>query len=213
MANTDIRARARVGAVVDNLERSSKGDLLVAQGGAPYQELSRQGDSWTVGTSTLLAPLTARPTTTAALEVYNNDATRLMVISDLYAEQILATAVVQTFGIYAMITSAKAVPSLTALSVFSNSGRALVTPTAAGKIVTGVGTTVVANGWRPWGPAQAWGLAAATPGNNWSVPVDGKLVVPFGCSICLHIVGSLATASSFHVGLSFNWVTDIVVAG
>ena len=168
-------------------------------------EIMRRGDGWTVGTSTLFAPLVAYPSTTAELEVYNNG-TRMMVVSSLYAAQILSTAATQTYSIFAMVTTAKAIPTLTALSVFSLSGKALVTPTAASEIVTGVGTTVVANGWRPYGNVQAWGTAAATPGNAWSVDIDGKLIVPPGCSVCLHVVGSLATASTFQAGMSFNWV-------
>lgn len=189
--------------------QSTAGNVLMAQGLPSYAEIMRQGDGWTVGTSTLFAPLVAYPTTTAALEVYNNGS-RVMVVSELYAAQILSTAATQTYSIFSMVTTAKAVPTLTALSVFSLSGKAIVTPTAAGEIVTGVGTTVVANGWRPYGSVQSWGTAAATPGNAWSVPVDGKLIVPPGCSVCVHVVGSLATASTFQAGLSFNWATMTV---
>ncbi len=176
--------------------------LLTSNGLPMGTEASRLGQSWTVGTSTLLAPLVAYPTTTAALEVYNNGS-RTMIINSFYAAQILATAATQTYAIYAMVTTRKAVPSLTALSLFSNTGKAIVTPTAASEIVTGVGTTVVANGWRPWGVVQAWGTAAAIPGNGWSVEIDGRLIVPPACSICMHIVGTLATASTFQVGLSY----------
>ena len=180
-------------------------NLLVASGNPGYAEIRRRGQAWTVQTATLLAPLTAIPTTTAALEIYNNGK-RLLVVSDLFASHILATAIVQTHAIYAMITTAKAVPSLTALALHSLSGKGLITPTATSEVVTGVGTTVVANGWRPWGNLQNFNLAAATPGESWSVPVDGKLVVPPGASLCLHIVGSLATASSFQVGCDFDLV-------
>jgi hypothetical protein len=212
MSNVDIRGKQDYtggGDVMVSIGATSNADLRVAQGLPEYAEMNRLGDGWTVGTSTLFAPLVAYPTTTAALEVYNNSTSlgRCMVISELYAAQILSTAATQTYAIFAMITTQKAIPTLTALTLFSTSGKATVTPTAAGEIVTGVGTTVVANGWRPWGAVQAWGTAAATPGNAWSVPVNGKLVVPPGASICLHVVGSLATASTFQAGLSFNWVT------
>lgn len=172
----------------------------------PFTEITRRGTGFTVGTSTLFAPIVAYPTTTAELEVYNNSTSKLLVVSDLYAAQILSTAATQTYAIYAMVTTLKAVPTLTALNLYSLTGQPIVVPTAAGEIVTGVGTTVVANGWRPWGTVQAWGTAAATPGNSWSVPVDGKLIVPPGCSLCLHIVGSLATASTFQCGATMYMV-------
>ncbi|MGH8524963.1 MAG: hypothetical protein ACREXY_12345 [Gammaproteobacteria bacterium] len=172
----------------------------------PFTEIARRGTGFTVGTTTLFAPLAAYPTTTAILEVFNNGS-RLMVISDLYASQILSTAATQTYAIFAMVSTLKAVPTLTALSLFSLSGAAIVTPTAASEIVTGVGTTVVANGWRPYGVVQSWGTAAATPGNSWSAPIDGRLVVPPGASLCMHVVGSLATASTFQCGMSAYMVS------
>lgn len=207
MSNSDIRGKQDYtagGDVMVNIGATMDKNLRVAAGNAPYQDMSRRRLGWTVGTSTLFAPLVAYPTTTAALEVYNNYNTETaLVVTDLYASQILSTAATQTYAIYAMVTTSKAVPSLTALSLFSMSGKALVTPTAASEIVTGVGTTVVANGWRPWGSVQTWGTAAATPGNSWSAEVDGKLIVPPGCSLCVHVVGSLATASTFQCGASF----------
>ena len=212
MPTMDVRGRDRaltpknIGA-----DHNTIAGLHTTPGMPEYAETSRRGDGWTVGTAPLLAPLVAYPTTTAALEVHNHGS-RVMVVSELYAAQSLGTAATQTYAIFAMISTTKAVPTLTALSVFSTSGKAVVTPTASGEIVTGVGTTVVANGWRPWGAVQAWGTAAATPGNAWSVPVNGKLIVPPDCSICLHIVGSLATASTFHVGLSFDWASMTVEA-
>jgi hypothetical protein len=180
-------------------------NLLVAQGNPPYMELRRRGDGWTVQTATLLAPLVAIPTTVAALELYNNG-NRALVVSDLFASHILATAAVQTHAIYAMVSTQKSSPTLTALKIHSLSGKPLITSTVKGELVTGVGTTVIDNGWRPWGTLQNFNLAAATPGESWSVPVDGKLVLPPGASLCLHIVGALATASSFQVGCDFDWV-------
>lgn len=206
MSNTDIRVTDSAGTPVAVLGNHLK-HLANAPGMPEYYETQKRQEGWTVQTSTLFAPLVAVPTTAAALELYNNSIAgrRNMIISELFADQILSTAATQTYAIYAMVTTAKAVPTLTALALHSLSGKNLITPTAAGEVVTGVGTTVVANGWRPWGAVQAWGTAAATPGNSWSVPVNGKMVVPPGCSICLHIVGSLATASTFQVGLSFDW--------
>ncbi len=215
MSNVDIRAVQRYtggGDAMVNAGADGLKNVLVAQGHAPYAELMRLGEGWTVQTATLFAPLVAVPTTVAALELFNNTTDRLMVVSELFADQILGTAATQTYAIYAMISTVKAVPTLTALVLNSLAGKALVTPTALSPAVTGVGTTVIANGWRPYGAVQAWGTAAATPGNAWSVPVDGKLIIPAACSLCLHVVGSLATASTFQVGLSFNWVTGKVEA-
>lgn len=180
-------------------------NMLVAQGNPPYAEVRRRGEGWTVQTTTLFAPLVAIPTTVAILELYNNG-DRLLMVSDLFAMHVLATAVVQTHAIYATITTQKAAPTLTALVVNSLSGKALKTTTVASELVTGVGTTIINNGWRPWGNLQNFNLGAATPGESWSVPVDGKIVVPPGASLGLHVAGALATASSFQMGCDFDWV-------
>jgi len=186
------------------------GSQGVVQTLPPFAELMRRGEARTVRTATLFAPLVAVPTTTAALEIYNNKAGTVLVVSDLFMEQILGTAAQQANYISAMVTTQKAIPTLTALSLFSMSGKPIVTPTAAGEIVTGVGTTVIANGWRVYGPGLNWALGTATPGPGYSAPVDGKITVPYGASLCLHVVGALATASSVHVGATFASVNMTV---
>ena len=189
------------------------GNLLIAQGLPSYTEMTRQGNGWSMQTATLLAPLVAIPTTVAALEIYNNMiGGASLIIDTLFASQVLSTAASQTYAIYACVSTQKAVPTNTALSVFSSNGRPVYATTAAGRIIAGVGTTVVANGWRPWGTVQAWGTATATPGNSWHVDIDGKLIVPPGAALLLHIMGALATASTFQVGASWYEATLANVA-
>ena len=215
MPTVDVRASVRGGSLAGNpvgLEANESRELLVAQGLPTFAEITRQGNGWSMQTATLFAPLVAIPTTVAALEIFNNMSADTLVVSDLFASQVLATAASQTYAIYACVSTKKAAPTNVALSIFSSSGRAVRTTTAAGTIVAAVGTTVVANGWRPWGPPQAWGVATATPGNGWSVPVDGKMLVPPGCALLLHVVGALATASTFQVGASWYEVSLTNVA-
>lgn len=184
---------------------------LVAQGNPAYAEIRRRGQGWSVAAVTAFAALVDFPTTTARVEIYNNG-NRLAVVSDLHCFRLLGTAVGVGECIWAMVTTAKAVPTLTALNMFSMSGKAFITPTATSEIVTGVGTTVVANGWMPYGAPNAY-LAAATPGSGWSVPVDGKLIVPPGCSLCLQVVASVNTAAAFQtLGATFDMVTATVEA-
>ena len=187
-------------------QADDQGNQFVNVGAAPYEEVTRQGQMWTVQTATLFAPIAAWPSTTARLEGFNNKSGYVMVVVDVFAMQVLSTAIVQTYGVAAMVTTSKAAPTNTALLVASCSGKLSFTTTAASDLITAVDTTVVANGWRPYGPGQgAWGLAAATPGNCWSAEVNGKLEVPQNASICVAPMGSLATASSFQCGFTFYW--------
>ncbi len=183
-----------------------QGQGIYAQGNPPYTETTRQGKTYNVSTATAFAPVAAVPTTLAKLEIFNNttgQAAMSMIVEDIFAFQLLSTAAVQTYGVWAMVTTQKAAPTNTALDIFSQSGLPKTTTTAASRVITAVDTTVVANGWRPYGPVQAWGLAAATPGNALVGSVDGRLIVPPLCSLCVVVIGSIGTASSFQCGASW----------
>ena len=188
-------------------QADDQGSQFANLGAAPFEEVTRQGQLWTVQTATLFAPIATWPTTTSRLEGFNNrPGGWVMVVVDVFAMQVLSTAIVQTYGTAAMVSTSKAAPTNTALLVASCSGKAAFTTTASSDLITAVDTTVVANGWRPYGPGQgAWGLAAATPGNCWSAEVHGKIEVPQNASICVAPMGSLATASSFQCGFTFYW--------
>ena len=182
------------------------------QGNAPFNEMARFGGIWNVSTVTAFAPIVAFPTTVARLEIWNNSnnaggpAVSFEII-DLYTFQLLGTAASQTYAIWAAV-AAEAVPSSTSLVVFNQSGKVSYASGPASRVVTGVGTTMVAGGWRPWGTVQAWGTATATPGNAWVAEVHGKLLVPPGSALHIQVVGAIATASSFQT-LGASWAEVI----
>ncbi len=180
-------------------------NVLVAQGNPSYAETRRRGEGWTVMTQTPLTPLAALPTTASDLELWNNGS-RVAVVSDLHVWRLLGTAAVAGEVIFAMITTVKAVPVFTDVEVFhSLSGKEFKTSTVTSELVPGVGTTVVPNGWQPYGPPSMT-LQAATPGTGYNVPINGKLIIPPGCSLCLSLCASIATGSAFHIGVTFDWV-------
>lgn len=182
------------------------GSLAVSQSLPPFAEIARQGDGWTIQTATLFAPIAAYPSTTARLEIFNNRPGYSLVVADVFMAQVLATDADEAWGLFAMVTTRKAAPTNTALALASVSGKAAITTTAAGNLITAVDTTVVANGWRPWGSGLGFGNAAATPGAAMSAEVNGKLLVPYQCSLAIAPAGSIATASSFQCGATVFWV-------
>ena len=190
------------------LSADKQKNLLVAPGNADYAETRRRGDGWTVITSTATLALVVLPSTLARLELYNNGS-RLAVVSDLHCWRVLGTAAEVGEVLFAMITTAKVVPSLTAQTLYSMSGKASIAPTATSEMVTAIGSSVLANGWMPYGPGAAY-LAATTPGTGWSVPIDGKLIIPPKCSLCLQVVATLNTGSAFHIGVTFDWVSATI---
>lgn len=184
-------------------------EQIVGNGLPPFTEMSRLGNGWTVFTASAVAPLTAAPTTVAALEVFNNSSgpgAFTIVVADLIGFETVtaASAITRAFSLWGMVTTQKAVPTLTANALTSLSGRQSITPLATSPIVTGAGTTVVANGWRPYGNVQAWGInaAGATPGGTYECPVNGRMIVPPGCSLCVQVTGSVSTGT-FQVGATF----------
>ena len=183
-------------------------NLLVAAGNPGYLETRRRAEGWTVLTSTAITPFVVIPTTTARLELYNNGS-RLAVVSDLHLWRLIGSAVGLGECIFAMITTAKAVPTLTTQTLYSMSGKPSIIPTVTSEMVTGIGTSIVANGWASYGPAAAY-LGTVTPGTGFNVPINGKLIIPPGCSLCLQVVASVATASAFHMGVTFDWIEATV---
>ncbi|KKN74343.1 hypothetical protein LCGC14_0391440 [marine sediment metagenome] len=186
------------------LQTNEEGDLFVAQGNAaPYTEITRRGATFNA-MSAAAAPLVAKPTTVCIFELYNNTEDRVMEIQDLFLFHLLYTAALHNQSLWACVVGEKAAPSLAAsITIGSQSGEPPVTATAASPVVPGAATTVIANGWRPWGFGQPIISATTLPGEAFSVPVDGKLLVPPRRSLAISVVDSLATGSSVQVGASW----------
>lgn len=171
-------------------------------GAAPYTAATRRGTGWSVSTATPFAPGVALPTTVAKLEVKNQHVSKIMVIDSVWAFQLLSTAATQTYSVWAQVGAAVQ-SAITGLVVYSANGSTKYTSTDATDAGTAIDQTVVAAGWRPFGAVQAWGTAAATPGNTLVGDVQGRLVVPPGMAVHVMVEGSLATASTFHCGVSW----------
>ncbi len=165
----------------------------------------RLGERWKVTTATAFAPQVALPTTVSKLEIKNGTTARLMVVDTVYAWQLLGTAVVWQITPWAQVGAAVQA-TVTALVVYSANGNASYASAVGKPAITSIDDTVVASGWECFpGSTTSWGLAAATPGGANIGQVDGRLIVPPGKALHLTVTGSVATASSCHVGASFYW--------
>ena len=184
------------------VEASNRGDLFVAQGLPPYAEITRQGGGYSTMATSAVAALVVRPTTTAALEIFNNEPLggQSLIIDRIFSHWLVSTAVPGSATIYAMVTRPKAAPTDAALAINSLSGKAAATRT----VLTAASTTVVDNGWFPWGsafpPAQA--AATVTPQGGITSNVEGRLIVPPTCSLCLHVVANVV-GNTFTSGASW----------
>lgn len=172
------------------------GDLLIAQGLPVNTEATRLGGRYATMATAAVAALVVRPSTTAAFEIYNNTgavnyngAPQSMVITRLFTHELVTSTTGLGGGaaIYAMVTTGKAAVTDAAIVISSLSGKASLP--AAGPVLSAASTTVVANGWFPYGGTlKKESAGAVIPGGVIEAQIDGRLIVPPGCSLCLHVV-------------------------
>lgn len=182
-----------------------QGRQLITPGEMAYTELSRQGAGWQTMATSAVAALVVRPSTAAALELWNGNAAGgpSLVIDRLFSHNLVAVAN-SAMGMYAMVTTPKAAPSTASLAITGNWGKAY-----AGLVIPAVGTTVVANGWYPYGPGGNV-VTVTTPGVTLEAQINGRIIVPPQCSLCVHVVAS-TTSATFTSGAS--WFEKTFAAG
>ncbi len=197
-----IRAAGRIGQA--QVASNEFGEQIVAHGLPPYTEMTRKGRGWATMSVTAVAGLVVRPTGTCALELWNGNAlgSYSLIIDRLFWFNLVSTAVAEAFSGWAQVTSSKAAPSSASLVVRGNSGKAY-----QGAVVNAIGTTVADSGWFPWG--NNFGLVSGfvTPLGAIEARVEGRLIVPPQCSLCLHVVSSLV-GQTFTQGAS--WYEDVL---
>lgn len=186
MANFNIRGlvRGSAGSVNAEVNADGLGNLLTSQGLPAYAEITRAGKGYATMAVSAVASLVVRPTTTAALEIFNNSARDSLVVDRLFGHNLVGVAN-SAVGLYAMVTTQKLAPSDAALAINSLSGK----PVPTKVVLTAAGTTVVDNGWFPYGPSGS-NVTVTTPGPTVEAIINGRLIVPPGCSLCLHAVAS-----------------------
>jgi hypothetical protein len=166
---------------------SKDASVFVAEAALRFEELSRRGQGFATMVTSAVAALVVRPTTVAALELFNGyqGGGPSLVVDRLFSQNLVSTAVNSGAGLWAMVTTPKAAPTTAALAIIGNSGKGY-----GGPVIPATGTTVVANGWFPFGP-QYQDPNAAAPGGSWEALIKGRLIVPPQCSLCIHVVGSI----------------------
>lgn len=184
---TEFRGKGRVDGDAHDVQVDALKNLFVAMGAVPYMDLTRRGHGYQTMATAAVAGLVVRPTTTAALEIFNNLATKSLVIDRIFTQWLVTTNVVESAILYAMVTLPKAAPTDAALAVTSMSGK----PATTKHVLTAASTTVVDNGWFPWGESFSKGAGGVVPHGGIVAEVKGRLIVPPLCSLCLHVLASL----------------------
>ncbi len=174
------------------------GEQFVAGGLPAYTEWTRKNTLWSTMSVTALAALVTRPTTTAGFEIRNNYSSGgpSLVVDRIFCEWRLATAVASSAVMYAMVAP-QATITAGAFSIFGGSGKAY-----GGLVTAAISQTVVDGGWFPWGNSITAALAAATPNGGQDSRVEGRIIVPPGSALSLHVVASV-TGDTFVQGASW----------
>jgi hypothetical protein len=176
---------------------NSRGDLVVAPGLPELTELVRLGDSWQVANSAGQAALTALPTTTAGLSLWNGepDTGRCYAIDSFGSwEAVVDATQTDVTAIFACNNKTPvAAPTDAALTVRSLSGK-----TYGGKARTLAGGTITNEGWFPHATPGAQ-MAAAAAGAQWKVNevlCRGLYLVPPGGMFSVQAVKAAAAAAA-----------------
>lgn len=183
----------RKGGASDGGERDMRGneydDLLIATGLPDGTETTRRGMRWSTMSTSAVAGLVVRPSTTAAFEIFNGyaEGDKSLIIDRLFWFNLVSTNVIEGFSGWAGVTSPKAAPtdgSFVVRGAHGVSARNL-------PVIAAASTTVVDPGWFPWGNAYQKGAGGVVPFGALTAEVGGRIIVPPKCSLVLHVVSSL----------------------
>ena len=178
----------------------SDGALFTQFADMPYTELTRLGQSWSTMATSAVAALVVRPTTAAAFEIYNGNAQASLVIDRIFSHELVTSTTGLGGGavMYAEVTQVKTAPTSGAFVIKGGSGKSY-----SGGVIAAAGTTVLDNGWFPYGyTTKKESAGAVVPGGALEAIIGGRLIVPPSCSLCLHVVSGYV-ADTFTSGATW----------
>jgi len=194
----------RVKGFQSQVHTSELNELMVAVGVPSGTEATRQGKRWATMSTAAVAGLVVRPTTTAAYEIFNGYSAggKSLIIDRIFSFNLVSTNVIESFSQWAQVTTTKAAVTSGSFVVRGASGKAY-----GGPVIAAASTTVIDSGWFPWGTGFTKGAGGVVPHGVIDTNVDGRLIVPPQCSLCLHVVSSLV-GQTFTQGAS--WIEEVL---
>jgi hypothetical protein len=205
MADATQGTVRKAGSVSQNtIQLNEFGEQLIAGGLPPYAELARKGRGWGTMSTSAVAGLVVRPSTVAAFEIFNGNAlgSYSLIIDRLFYFNLVSTNVIEGFSGWAQVTTVKTAPANGSFVVRGNTGKPY-----GGSVIAAAGTTVLDSGWFPWTSAYNKGAGGVVPFGAVMANVEGRLIVPPQCSLCLHVVSSLV-GQTFTQGA--QWFEEIL---
>jgi hypothetical protein len=215
-----VKVFGRIRQLLQGFDQGSTGDdeqlalteqleLLVALGASPYGEIVKIGRSFECHTTTAVAAVVAVPSTASLLQLWNGEQQgvyRTMIIDRIWALMAAGTAaagqgaIIVAPGQSAVVAPASAGLAFNALNGNGSKDTKAVNSTAALDAATGV-----AANWRV-APGQTGGQkagAAATPGVYINAEVNGRIMLPPGRAMGIHVLADVV-GSTFTVGVEWH---------
>lgn len=191
-------------------------EQLIAPGASPYGNIVSPGRAFQIGNAAAIAAVVAIPTTAVMLALYNNapDGGRSLIIDWVAALNIVSTAVVAQAGFLFNIGQTRVTPPTnSALVPKKLNGSGTNNDSVAYSIIGGTALDAVtgaANNWFPFGPNTTKPSAAATPGYQLFVNVDGRIIVPPGRYFAMHVMANVV-GETFQGYIS--WHEKVIALG
>lgn len=185
---------------------SPEGGLLVTPTFSPEIELTRRGNGLMAITTSAVAALVARPTTTALATLKNNEpgGGRSYIIDSALAFMLVSGAAQAFASIWLCVHPVGFTEAITNnITARGNlTGRPAVNP---GNSLFGIDDAVPDSGWFPWGSISEAEEVGVVPGGAIEAPVNGKIILPPTAACSIHVVSSTAN-EDFTVG--FRWYEE-----
>lgn len=196
----------------EQLHINNRGDQLVAQGLPELTEIVRLGDSWQVQTATALDPLTAYPTTIAALDIWNGEPGngKSYIIDAISCWQTSADVTqVDCNALFANVDLNIAAPTDAALVIRSLSGKVYG---GKARTQTNIAASAVGN-WYPHAAGGGMVASASVAGSSWKqmeVPLRGLYIVPPGARFGIQSV-KVAVGAAVQMQYAIRWHEAVLI--
>jgi hypothetical protein len=203
---TKIRAINRVTNVVGDLLANEAGEQLIARGSADYEDITRSGYGFHCINPTTTAAVTAVPTTAAIFSIWNSadDGGRSIIIDAVFGYAVAGGAVLYQAGMIYVLGQTRVATNGGAIVVRRNNGYGATSDSIAvcDDVTTLDAVTGVAVGWTPIGNSIT-SAVASLGGLAIFERVDGRIIVPPGRNLGLHVLAS-AVGTTWQVGVMWH---------
>ena len=184
------------------------GAQIVTNDLPPYAEITRQGEGYSVISTSAVAGLVVRPSTVAKVTLYNGEGTggKSLIIDRAFCFNLVGSGS-SVYSLWLCVhQKGMTIPASDLAKGVTTNWKGNTGKQYNGSAIVDIGATVIDDGWYPWGQ-QATTVTVTTPGGVICAEVGGRLIVPPTAAISVQVVADV-TGATFTCGLS--WYEAVV---